>query len=86
MDNFATVSVLGIPLIFVVQGLVEYVKKLGLEGKVLLGVSLALGLVLGAGYQLAALGFPTEFAGWFGVGLYGLGLGVVASGVYDSKK
>ena len=45
---------------------------------------MGLGLLLGAGYQLAVVGFPVDFAGWFAVVVFGLGLGVVASGVYDA--
>ena len=84
--NYYDIAVLGVPLIFVVIGLVEYVKKMGVTGKYLLGASMLIGLVLGAGSQLAAAGFPADFAGWFGVTVYGLGLGVVASGVYDAVK
>lgn len=86
MEYFSQVSILGVPLLFVVIGLVEYVKRLGVEGKPLLGVSMAIGLILGTGYQVAALGLPLDYATWFYVIVYGLGLGVVASGVYDAAK
>ena len=47
---------------------------------------MAVGLLLGAGYQIASFGVPAVFAGWFGIAVYGLGLGLVSSGVYDAGK
>jgi len=84
--NYYDVAVLGVPLLFVVIGLVEYLKKFGVTGNWLLGSSMLIGVLLGGGYQLSAVGFPVDFAGWFGVGFYGIGLGIVASGVYDVAK
>lgn len=72
----------GIPLIVVVLGLVEFIKQMGVSGKVLMGVSLGLGLALGLGYQ-CSVAVPTSYAGWFGAAMYGLGLGLSASGLYD---
>lgn len=86
MDDFALVSVLGVPLMFVVIGTVEYIKKMGVQGKALLGASMAAGLIYGAGYQFMARGFPTDFAGWFSVIVYGIAIGILASGVYDANK
>ena len=85
MDLYTT-SVLGIPLLFVVQGSVELVKEFGVKGKALLGSSMAIGLILGSGYQIAVNGLPVEFSGIFGVIVYGLGLGIVASKVYDANN
>lgn len=81
---FANAVVAGVPLLFVVIGLVQFTKKLGATGKVLIIISMAIGLLLGAGFQFATVGFPVNFAGWFGVIVYGLGLGIVASGAYDA--
>jgi hypothetical protein len=72
-----------IPLIAVVFGLVEFIKSLGLKGNWLTIVSLLLGLVLGLGYHLASVGIPGGFAGWFTTGIFGLAMGLVASGFYD---
>jgi hypothetical protein len=68
------------------MGLVAWVKKLGLAGNILIVVSMAIGLVFGLGYQAMAGGFPDNFAGWFAYVVYGIGLGIVASGVYDAGK
>lgn len=85
-------SVGGIPLIVVVLGLVEYIKRLGIKGNRLLVASMVIGLVLGAAYQAYVLASapgpgPATAAAWyvavFGAVVYGLVLGLVASGVYD---
>lgn len=82
---FFSVSVAGVPLVFVVLGLVELTKRFGAAGKVLMGISMAIGLVLGVGYQLSVLPeLPGSFAGWFAIVIYGLMLGLVASGVFDA--
>ena len=78
--------VLGVPLLFVVIGLVQWVKSFGVKGHALRGSAMGIGLLLGAGFQIAQLGLPVAFAGWFGIAVYGLGLGIVASGVYDAGK
>lgn len=81
---FTEAVVSGVPLLFVVIGLVQFAKKLGAAGNQLIVISMAIGLLLGMGYQFATVGFPVDFSGWFAVIVYGLGLGIVASGVYDA--
>ena len=73
----------GVPLIFVVMGLVELVKVFGIQGKALTAVSFGIGLVIGLLYQIS-LGMPANYTGWFGAALFGLALGLVASKVYDA--
>ena len=75
----------GIPLIFVVMGLVELAKAFGAQGKLLTGLSFAIGLAVGVLYQLS-LFMPANFAEWFGAVIFGLALGLVASKVYDAIK
>jgi len=82
--NFDAI-VAGLPLVLVVIGLVEWFKQLGVQGNVLRYVSMAIGLIFGIGYQLS-LGMPTDYAGWFGAAVYGLALGLVASGIYDAAS
>lgn len=79
---FEEIVVAGIPLLFVVLGLVQFVKQFGLEGNVVKAVSMGIGLLLGIGYQFS-LAAPVDFAGWFSAIVFGLGLGIVASGVYE---
>jgi len=83
--SFFSVSVAGVPLIFVVIGLVQWLKDLGLKDKALKVSSLVCGLLLGSGYQLSQAA-PTSFAGAFAVLVYGLALGLVASKVFDAGK
>lgn len=83
--DFSDYLINGVPLIFVVMGLVEFSKTLGASGKQLTLISMAIGCVLGVLYQVS-VAMPVGFAGWFGASVYGLALGIVASGVYDAMK
>lgn len=83
LSGYFSAAVQGIPLLFVVLGLVQWVKSYTQDPRILRGVSMLIGLLLGGGYLLADQGFPVVFAGWFTVVVYGLGVGVVASGIYD---
>ena len=83
--DFSSYVVVGVPLVLVVLGLVEWVKSLGLAGNAVKFVSMAIGLVLGIGYQLS-ISVPVGFAGWFGASVFGLALGLLASGIYDAVK
>ena len=85
MMDFSDAIVVGIPLVLVVLGLVEWVKQLGVQGNAVRYVSMAIGLIFGIGYQLS-LGMPTDYAGWFGAVIYGLALGLIASGIYDAAS
>lgn len=86
VEAYVNAAVAGVPLLFVVLGLVQWFKSYNLAGNALRGVSMGIGLLLGAGYQIAVVGLPADFAGWFAVVIYGLGLGVIASGVYDAAS
>ena len=83
MNDFTSLLVAGVPLMVVIFGLVEFSKKLGLNGKGLTFFSMLLGLAFGIAYQIAIKGLPAGFAGWFAVAVYGLALGLVTSGFYD---
>ena len=63
--------------------MVEFIKSFGLRGHWLTIVSMLLGLAFGVSYQIANAGLPAGFAGWFAVAVFGLMLGLVASGLYD---
>jgi len=83
MNNFTNLIVAGIPLIAVVFGLVEFSKSLGAQGRLLTAISMLLGIGFGIGYQIATTSLPVGFGGWFTVVVYGIALGLVASGFYD---
>ena len=83
--DYSSAMVSGVPLVLVVLGLVEWIKSFNITGNWLRIASLATGLVFGGGYMLMQ-GFPADFSGWFQVIVYGLGLGLVSSGVYDAAK
>ena len=83
MYDISTLLVNGLPLSAVVFGLVEFIKSFGLRGHWLTITSMLLGLAFGVSYQIANAGLPAGFAGWFGVAVFGLVLGLVASGFYD---
>jgi hypothetical protein len=82
---FDSAMVNGIPLLFVVMGIVSWLKKAGVSGNMLLAASLFVGVLLGVGY-LAMVSFPVTFADWFQQIVYGLALGLTASGVVDAVR
>ena len=81
--DISTLLVNGLPLSAVVFGLVEFIKSFGLRGHWLTIASMLLGLAFGVSYQIANAGLPAGFAGWFAVAVFGIMLGLVASGLYD---
>lgn len=73
-------------VLFVVLGLVTFYGKVGVAGKAQLFSALGTGLVIGSLFMCASLGFPHDFTGWFEVIIYGLAMGLTASGVYEAGK
>jgi len=85
--DFSDAIVNGIPLVLLIAGLVAFAKTMGLQGKALTIMSMFLGLACGVALQVDKLGgWPVNFGGWFGMIVYGLGLGVFTSGAYDLVK
>ena len=96
--SFLDHAVAGVPLLFVVLGIVEWFKsfkgKDGLPliaGNGLLQLSLFWGLLLGMCFMLSQTRPPigdwwVVYVYWFAVVFYGLALGLVASGFYDVIK
>jgi len=91
-------SIVGIPLVFVVIGAVDLMKRFknrageqAISGNALLVFSLFWGLVIGGLYMVAQTRPPavdawTTFVYWFGVFIYGIALGLLASLFYDLLK
>jgi hypothetical protein len=75
----------GLPLIGIVMAIVEWFKKFGVTGNWSILVSMLAGIGMGVGYQFATTP-PVVFADWFTMFIYGLVLGLTASGVYDVGK
>lgn len=83
--DFSNAYINGIPLALVVIGLVEWIKRFGVKGAALNVASLLIGVIAGIAYQISTA-LPADFAGWFAAVIYGLALGLVASGLYDAGK
>jgi len=79
--------VAGIPLMLVVIGLVQYAKeKMEWKGKGVEVFAIVLGLIFGAAYW-AYLGEPGDYVDWkfwFEALIYGLAVGLVATGLYKA--
>lgn len=68
-----------------VMAFVTYWGKLGVTGNWQLISSMLTGLVLG-GVVMYAQTFPVTFVEWLSVGLFGVIVGLAASGVYEVGK
>lgn len=73
----------GVSLIVLVFGLVEFLKKTGLAGIWLTVASLVLGIIFGLAYRIVQSGMPVTIPDWITIVIYGLVVGLTASGVYD---
>ena len=78
--------VAGIPLLLVVIGVVQFVKeKLKWSGVGVEVFAIAFGLIAGFGYHVYAAGaFVASFNFVFEGVIYGLGVGLVATGIYKA--
>ena len=98
IQAYASAAVAGVPQLFVCIGLVEWLKAFKnsqgqqlIHGNWLLAASMLVGLVLGGGYMVAqtrpvAGDAWLGYVYWFAVAIYGIGLGVIASGLYSAVK
>ena len=83
----------GIPLAFVVIGLVAWFKMMGAQGKVLTGLGMAFGILFGSAYMYAQT-YQQFTAGMGGaivgpilaIVVYGVGLGITATGSYKAGE
>ena len=83
---FIEASVDGIPLVLFVLALTTWLADaIGAQGKQKMVISMLVGLVFGVGYQIG-LTWPVTFAAWFAVIVYGLSLGLLASGTWDTAR
>lgn len=97
-EGFAKATVAGIPLVVVIIGVVYWFKSFKrkdgtatFQGNGLLLVSMSWGLLLGGLYMLTQSRPPAgdwwdSLVYWFAVVVYGLMMGLVASGLYEVVK
>lgn len=84
MLNLFSDMVQGTPIVVLVLGLCQYAKvTFNTDARVTNLISMLIGLLLGAGYMLSR-GVPAagDYPAWFSIAVYGLGLGLVASGIF----
>lgn len=98
LSGFARASVAGVPLVLVIVGVVSWFKGFQradgsqlFRGNALLGVSMGVGLLLGGIYMITQQRPPagdwwTGLVYWFAVTVYGLMMGIVASGLYEVAR
>lgn len=84
--DLTSALVAGVPLMLVVIGLVQYVKeKLGWSGMGVEIFAIVLGVVMGFGYHVyAAESVVWNFNFIFEGVIYGLAVGLVATGIYKA--
>jgi hypothetical protein len=75
----------GVPLIVVIVGVVEWLKRLGISGMTLNMASMVVGIVFGVAYRHAEQPIG-DFTSALSAVIYGIVLGLCASGVYDAAK
>lgn len=93
LQAYSQAAVQGIPLLFVVFGLVWwYGKAFSWKGRTQFISSLITGAIIGLLYMVAILRPPIDpdwwpvFVYWFSAVFYGIGLGIFASLFYESGK
>jgi len=83
--QFLEDSILGIPLVAVILGLVTWSEQIGVTGRWKFILSMGIGIVFGGLYQFLQHP-PASAFDWFAGVFYGIALGLVASGLYDTAK
>jgi len=85
LEFLKTAGILFTPMLAIVFGVVDYLGKWGVKGKWQLASSLLAGLVLG-GIVMYFTTYPATPVAWFSVTLFGLLIGLAASGCYEGIK
>jgi hypothetical protein len=73
-------------VIMAVLGLGWLAGRLGAAGRLQLGIVFGCGFVIGGAFQIASLGLPSDFSGWFYVVITAILLGLLPSGFYEAAK
>lgn len=74
----------GFSLVLLIVGLVELVKKFGVEGNKLTVISVIIGVLVGVGFKL--YGMLPAVQPWIEVVVTGLAFGLAATGLWDLAK
>jgi hypothetical protein len=85
LEFLKTAGIIFVPLMSIVFGVVNYIGKWGVKGKLQLVSSLLSGLILG-GIVMYFTILPSTAVAWFSVVLFGLLVGLAASGCYEGIK
>jgi hypothetical protein len=73
-------------VIMAVLGLGWLAGQLGAKGKIQLTIAFLCGFLIGGAFQIASLGMPKDFSGWFYVVITALIMGLAPSGFYEALK
>jgi len=85
LEFLKTAGIVFTPMLAIVFGVVDYLGKWGIKGKWQLASSLLAGLILG-GIVMYFTTYPATPVAWFSVALFGLLIGLAASGCYEGIK
>lgn len=81
---FGSFQIAGIPLVFIVVGVVQLLKDSKYNPLATRWLSVVIGFLTGFGYWLSVNPFPSTIASWFTVIIFGVALGILASRIYDA--
>ena len=73
-------------VVMAVLGLGWLAGQIGAKGRLQLLIAFLCGSSIGFCFQIASLGKPTDFAGWFWAVITALIMGLVPSGFYEALK
>lgn len=77
-------EIAGISTVLLIAGIVELIKKLNVQGNILIVISVLIGAVFGAIFRLHEM-YPA-IQPWIELGYFSLAFGLGASGLYDITK
>jgi uncharacterized membrane protein HdeD (DUF308 family) len=70
-----------VTLALLILGIVEFIKKFGVQGNKLMLISMAVGIIFAVIYQVSELIQPAQV--YIQVAFFGLAAGLCASGIYN---
>ncbi len=80
-------AIAGVAILPLILGLVEFLKKFGVDGEWSALAAVVMGSILGGVYYAMEQGLiPEMVAPYIGVAVFGLAFGLSAAGLYDLGK